>query len=239
MFIAIDERNGKRISAENAIWVDSAFYCPCCHKNLVLKNGSIKVTHFAHQNGKHCDSFYESSNIMSEWHRNWQGYFPEENREYAFIRNEERHIADVFYKNYVIEFQHSSISADIFYERTKFYIKCCKKVIWLFDFREECADRGEDIYGNKVRKCYEYEKDKWAWKYPKRTFDKVQINFEYYKKHICLFFQDEKGYIRKIVWNIHRWDDIKRQYINSYTRFCTYGLWTSSEFVRSIKNGLF
>ena len=238
MFIAIDERNGKRISADDAIFVDSAFFCPCCYENLVLKKGFVKATHFAHQSRKHCDSFYDSSNVMSEWHRNWQECFPKENREIAFIRGEERHIADIFSKNYVIEFQHSPISAGIFLQRTKFYIKCCKKVIWLFDFREECACR-EDINGNNWRKCYEYEKNKWAWKNPKRTFDKVQINFEYYKKHICLFFQDELDHIRKIVWNIHRWDDTKRDYINSYTRFCTKGDWSPSEFLKSIQCGLF
>ena len=201
MFIAINERNGQKISARRAVTEDSAFFCPCCTEDVILRNGSIRVPHFAHLKRTHCDRFYQSDNVMSKWHREWQEQFPEECRETVFERNGEKHIADVFFNDYVIEFQHSPLSADIFIERTEFYVLCGKKVIWLFDFRDDCEQEKLYPYTSihfdpDVVDCDFYVSQKWAWRHPKRTFQYFQANSKYWKNHVYLMFQDENEYIR-------------------------------------------
>lgn len=224
MFIAIDERTGKRISAYKALPNNSEYSCPYCEEKVILRNGEVRVPHFAHQSNSLCDRYYDSSNVMSDWHINWQEQFPEECREVIFKgKDENKHIADVFYNNYIIEFQHSPMSPEEFYERTKFYYRFCRRLIWLFDFSDECN-------------IYEYEDNKWAWDRPKRTFIQFNSGYGYWKDKVCLMFQDAKGDIRRIVWNIHEYDKSSNSGANNYKKFCTKGCWNKDEFILSIKH---
>ena len=54
---------------------------------------------------------------MSEWHRGWQSRFPENVREIVVEHRGECHRADILMGGYVIEFQHSPISAGEFERR--------------------------------------------------------------------------------------------------------------------------
>lgn len=54
------------------------YHCPICKGKVVLKNGKIKVPHFAHRDSVCMDNWNYD---MSEWHRAWQKIFPEENQE--------------------------------------------------------------------------------------------------------------------------------------------------------------
>ena len=67
---------------------------------------------------------------MTQWHLDWQGYFPKEWRE-KVLRDEitgEYHRADVqTQQGITIEFQHSHLSIDELQSRNKFY----KKWIWV------------------------------------------------------------------------------------------------------------
>ena len=47
---------------------------------------------------------------------------------------------------YVIEFQHSPITAEEFNVRNQFYLTYGKKVIWIFDLSEEFEDGRIDCY---------------------------------------------------------------------------------------------
>lgn len=54
------------------------YYCPICNKEVIIKNGTINVPHFAHKALEECDTFTAD---MTEWHRAWQKKFPKENQE--------------------------------------------------------------------------------------------------------------------------------------------------------------
>lgn len=78
MRFAMNKEN-ERVDIYDAIKIeDTQYYCPICHKEIVIKNGTINVPHFAHKSLDECDTF---SYDMTEWHRNWQNKFPKENQE--------------------------------------------------------------------------------------------------------------------------------------------------------------
>jgi hypothetical protein len=98
--------------------------------------------------------------------------------------NGEKHRADVMACGHVIEFQHSPITAEEFNKRNRFYLSYGKKVIWIFDFRNE--------FENGLMECYDEwhrNKDnggKFMWKYAKRF---LQNYLPQRDKNIIVFFQ--------------------------------------------------
>lgn len=242
MFIAND-KDGKRIDIFNALNTkNNDYFCPMCKGKLLLKNGKINISHFAHVSLKDCDSF---TNDMSEWHYNWQCNFPEENREvivsiktfefkwlnYLNMWNaqtddesemnrelyieqsdgemiEIQHRADVLINGYVIEFQHSPISALEFNRRNAFYTFAGYKVIWIFDM----------INNTNIEFYEEWQKykdngAKYKWKHSSKFLNDF---IPQHKKNILVFFQfsdsedvganddtdEEKCYMEKIIWAI-------------------------------------
>lgn len=115
------------------------YYCPICKGELVVKaQKSEKIAaHFAHKSIKDCDTF---SHDMSDWHKAWQKRFPEKNQEVPLPFDAPCHRADVLAYGYVIEFQHSPISAEEFEERNRFYTSLGKKVVWIFDVSDKYAN---------------------------------------------------------------------------------------------------
>ena len=69
MFTSLD-KNGKRVSIDDVIEGET-YFCPTCHKDLILKKVSIKIHHFSHppSSGRSDSWNYD----MSEWHK----YFTE------------------------------------------------------------------------------------------------------------------------------------------------------------------
>ena len=125
-----------------------------------------------------CDSWNYD---MSEWHRNWQSRFPIENREVVVVnKNGEKHRADILINKTVIEFQHSRMSSDEFWERNDFYLKSRYEIVWLFDLTE----------AYESRRIHIYERDfKYKWKYAWSTFQGF-VPTE--KPNIKVFFQFSK-----------------------------------------------
>lgn len=252
---------GRRVDIFDAIEINkkNEYFCPCCAAPLVIKNGDINIPHFAHKSKIICDTF---SHDMSEWHRGWQNNFPSKNREviiklnitenqfqlakeyYNFGIYEKpenpnnkiiiTHIADVCIGKYVIEFQHSPISAKEFNERNWFYASAGFKVIWIFDMINEFRWQTIQFYD-------EWDSDydnggKYKWLNPKRMFK----NFtpQRLKKHVALFFQfmdddedeDESIYMKRVVWAIE--DD---EGYCSFRRFLTsYKITEKNEFIDAI-----
>ena len=66
---------------------------------------------------------------------------------------------------YVIEFQHSPISAGEFERRNKFYTRAGYKVIWVFD--ESYA------FGNEYISSSLDDENKFVWKWPNRVLASV------------------------------------------------------------------
>lgn len=105
------------------------YYCPVCGNQVIPRQGEVNSWHFAHVTSCMDDWKYD----MSEWHRGWQSRFPENVREIVVEHRGECHRADILMGGYVIEFQHSPISAGEFERRNKFYTRAGYKVIWVFD----------------------------------------------------------------------------------------------------------
>ena len=118
---------------------------------------------------------------MSEWHLDWQSRFPEDCREVVMTKDGVKHRADVFINNKVIEFQHSSMSSDEFWDRNEFYTGLGYDVIWVFDL--------QDKWGKNIN--YRYDKDvdnQLIWNWPAQTFNGFHCKQD---KKITLYFQSE------------------------------------------------
>ena len=192
MYRAKNLDDGNVVSASNyAYYLQSkeGYVCICCGKKVIAVQRSNKSwrPYFKHYASEAC-SFNEyecSSNHKSVWHKEWQDRFPEENREVYFHddENEKNHIADIFINNTVIEFQHSLIDEDKFYERTDFYAKQGYFVVWLFDTFRDAP------YLFQKRNSYVLD---WHWRKPLDNLKCWHQLHEKYQDKVLLFFQ--KGF---------------------------------------------
>ena len=203
---------GNRIRASNANKIEE-YRCPVCCQKVILRKCNEKIDHFAHPS---CSDRWHYD--MSEWHLQWQAQFPAGNREIVVEHEGEKHRADVMACGYVIEFQHSPISAEEFDERNHFYLSYGKKVVWVFDFISEFDE-------DKI-KCYEEwirgndSGGKYRWTYPKRF---LQNFIPQNEKDIIVFFQVSEedhntkdiSYIERVIWAI------EEDGISNFKRFFT------------------
>ena len=205
------------------------YYCPLCNGKVILRQGATNIDHFAHQSK--CEDTWNYD--MSAWHSEWQQQFPKRNQEVVIEFDGKRHRADVMACGYVIEFQHSTITADEFDERNRFYLNYGKKVIWIFDLSDE--------FENGRINCYEEwhgnndNGGKFKWSYPKRF---LQSYLPQENKDIVVFFQffkskhsdEEECYIERVTWAIEEYG------FSNFKRFCTsYYPSNSSELLKCIK----
>ena len=220
---------GERVHASRAN-KNQVYFCPVCKRKVIPRQGDINVDHFAHTSQCADNWHYD----MSEWHSQWQAQFPLGNREVVVEYLGEKHRADVMACGYVIEFQHSPITAEEFEERNNFYRSYGKKVIWIFDFVDECDAERMDCY----EEWYEANDNggKWSWKHPKRF---LQSYIPQYDKDIIVFFQlvyeditqTDVGYLERIVWAIDEGG------VSNFKRFFTsYYPANASELLEWIKN---
>lgn len=215
MEFALNQSND-RIHAVDATKQDE-YYCPLCHKKVVLRKGKVNIDHFAHQS--RCDDAWNYD--MSAWHSEWQRQFPKRNQEIVVEFNGEKHRADVMACGYVIEFQHSPITADEFNKRNQFYLSIGKKVIWIFDLSNE--------FKNGRINCYEEwsgnndNGGKFKWSYSKRF---LQSYLPQDNNDIFVFFQFFKSkhtdrdemYIERVIWAIEEdgYSNFKRFFTSYY-----------------------
>lgn len=125
---------------DNRVYIDDTcsnqgYYCPCCGAPLITQKGDIRQHHFAHKNGVCKDSWGKErdSSELSDWHNNWQTFFPINNREIILELGNTKHRADIIVYKTVVEFQHSVLSEKSFDDRNNFYSNLDYKVVWLFD----------------------------------------------------------------------------------------------------------
>lgn len=114
------------------------FYCPECEERVILKVGSIKIPHFAHQKGSVCSESYERE---SEYHIKgklalftWlqqQGLSPELEPYHKSIS--QRPDIGISYNGvqYAIEYQCSTIPEELFIKRTNTYLTAGITPIWI------------------------------------------------------------------------------------------------------------
>ena len=111
------EKTLAKVSGERAI-------CPTCGGEVIAKCGTQKIWHWAHLHETNCDH-----KPMTQWHLDWQNYFPKEQQEIPYSHNGRNFRADVVSNGTVIEFQHSSISeADVIAREAAY-----KDMIWVLD----------------------------------------------------------------------------------------------------------
>jgi len=132
LYYAVSEF-GERVHISNATPAKK-YVCPLCRMELIQRRGKINTHHFAHYSRRNCDDWYVDK---TEWHRLWQLCFPVSAQEQKIEIGSVKHIADVAINNVVIEFQHSSISAEDFQERALFYSCGGRKLIWVIDCRKD------------------------------------------------------------------------------------------------------
>lgn len=126
MRYALDENENKievKYSGQRAI-------CPGCEKKVTGKIYKEKKNHWAHLK-RDCDNWYEP---ISDWHIEWQNYFPKENREVTLYDKNKKdfHRADILLDNKsVIEIQNSPIAINEVAQREKFYNQ--KGLIWILN----------------------------------------------------------------------------------------------------------
>ena len=107
---------------------DAKGVCPSCEAEMVAKCGNVKVWHWAHKVGRHCDDWWENE---TAWHREWKNRFPVKWQERLFKSDGgEKHIADICTDSrLVVEFQHSHIKPEEMAEREAFY----ENMVWVVD----------------------------------------------------------------------------------------------------------
>ena len=211
MEFALNE-DKKRIHATDAD-KECEYFCPLCGGLVIPRQGEVNAWHFAHQTSCVDDWKYD----MSEWHRAWQERFPVEAREIVVEHKGESHRADILIGGYVIEFQHSPISAGEFERRNQFYTKAGYKVIWVFNETEAFAN--EYICGSQN------DENKFVWKWPNRVLSSVVPQ---YSQNVAIVLQlteenddDSYDWLVKIEWAIADGDgyaDYRRFYIDD--SFC-------------------
>ena len=104
--------------------------CLCCGADVIAKCGKIRCWHWAHKNNKECP--YSKKEPKTQWHLDWQNYFPKEWQEVRCIEEQtgEIHIADIKTPNgLVVEFQHSAINSEERLSREQFH----KYMTWVVD----------------------------------------------------------------------------------------------------------
>lgn len=199
MFFANDI-TGKRVFADAAATAPLESYsCPICGGAVRLRQGDIKVPHFAHVNREDCDPFTAD---LSDWHLAWQEKFPAECREVVLRADSESHRADVLYNGVVIEFQHSPIDWSEFWARNEFYTKVAKHLVWVFDMRDQVWQRHIQLEKEDIdRFSVQYK-----WKWPSRTFDGFR---PHRTPNITLVFElmpedddadEDEAYLAHVTW---------------------------------------
>lgn len=178
MQFAVD-KDDKRVWIENT-HSNQAYFCPYCGTELITRKGDIRRHHFAHHSIQYCKDSWIRSNKYDEssWHYKWQNEFPEENREIKIELGQVKHRADVIIGQTVIEFQHSLLSVQDFYERNHFYFDLGYKVIWLFDLSNLYESKRISFVAQQS--CLIH-----SWKNPKECFDAYDVE----TGTIELFFQ--------------------------------------------------
>ena len=140
------DKDGNKISIIDAKHGEQYFCLESGEPLIVRAENSSKVTkHFARYPSSCTYNDDDLENKMSEWHKAWQNKFPSEYKEHDMEADGEKHRADVFINNTVIEFQHSPITYEDFTKRNRFYLKLGYKIIWVFDASDRIEDSIEEF----------------------------------------------------------------------------------------------
>ncbi|WP_338753572.1 competence protein CoiA [Bacillus sp. FJAT-52991] len=141
MLVALDS-NGKpvnlalkRSQEQLAPLRKSSYYCPQCRRQVIFKAGAIKIPHFAHKHTSTCFSFSESE---SERHLKGKADLYAWMSNYSIAKIEPflsplSQRPDILAANKIaVEFQCSSLTTQLFVERTNGYIQHGYFPFWIY-----------------------------------------------------------------------------------------------------------
>ena len=122
----------------------SRLFCRCCNSPVYYVAGNPgkehgKCSHFRHYPKRCCTDAWHYD--KTQWHRDWQDFFPIDDQEVIVENEGKKHIADVLISEskVVVEFQHSYIRPCEFNDRNAFYTALGFRVIWVFDVQKQYA----------------------------------------------------------------------------------------------------
>jgi len=216
---------------------NKSYICPCCGEKVILKAGDVKIPYFSHLTNSDCVDDYD--NEMSEWHRYCQSLFPKEYREVIITKTwaelypndpdyigdmtKETHIADICYKNFVVEFQHSPMSSEEFFNRTSFYLHAGYNLVWIFDWNSKYWNKYLDDYyqdGNTTKWIVKYAPKTCIDYNPKEYIHNLMICFSYNEDTTEPYGKDiGKSIVERIVWA--RPDKYDPEMLVDYSRIVT------------------
>lgn len=138
MYIA-NNQNGDQVFAHDAL-KGHQYFCPVCSTPVILKTGSIKVSHFSHHHILLCNRYlYKRESILHLKLKH--DLYLQLNRHYdvamEYYLESIEQIPDVLIeKDLAVEIQLSRISPELILSRTEGYYKLGMRVMWLLDEKE-------------------------------------------------------------------------------------------------------
>lgn len=207
MFSAYNSSFDEIVSASIASKRET-YYCWVCRKPLILKQGRVIQSHFAHQPRETCnDGWIHPS--KTKWHKRMQTLFDTTEVLMEDAESGERHIADAVCRDVVFEFQHSSISAEEVFKRTEFYLEQGYRVVWIVDVSL--------LFENHKIAEIDKEEHVYSWSRASRMFDsfplpqacnhvkvvlyweEYEVATEDYKKRPLTY--KRTGYLNHVAWS--------------------------------------
>ncbi|MCF6514839.1 hypothetical protein GSH19_01510 [Lactobacillus sp. S2-2] len=218
MLVAHD-KNEKRIYA-NSINKQGKFYCPCCHSQVRLKNGSIKIPHFSHIRKANCEN-NESESYLHLKGKN--ALYKQINELYSSTQLEVylesiKQRPDIYNYKFIIEYQCSPIKDNTLNKRINGYQKLKIKNLWILGFKY--YKRNKIIFSSL-------------------KFLKYNVNYGFY-----LLFFDAQYEVFKMKYHINQ-DDINYYFIEKsfknfkefifYFNYCDTFIDNKSNIIKTIK----
>lgn len=141
MLVAINE-DGDRCVANHSL-PKTNYICPICYMEVILKKGIKIQSHFAHKKDGDCVNKGETTNHLAMKSFTYQNLlaqgFNQVYLEHHVQKNLEKRVIDILVhhkdmnRKIAIELQHSSLSTEIFINRTKSLIDLGFYPLWIFD----------------------------------------------------------------------------------------------------------
>ena len=266
MYTAMDINKNQIVTIDEGLDTPSnQFICPICEGDVIIKNGSINVPHFAHRVYQNCDMFTED---MSDWHRSWQELFPKKTREMVIELKTSWEYFDecADEKNFVPNFPSSAITPTPTSKSTNPLLTlkhradiCLNGYVVEFQhsplsreefnarnwFYHECGYKVVWVFDMQEKYINYYDStgdiDKYKWLYANKTCYDFYASRSDLKKNYFLFFQLTDDFLCRVTWA--RPKDIYDEFgdyldtYNDFSRFCTNSRYDLSieEFVAKIK----
>ncbi|RXI98236.1 hypothetical protein DS745_18040 [Anaerobacillus alkaliphilus] len=150
---------------------EKSFFCPACGQEVILKLGSKHAWHFAHKQALNCTvemegetlTHLDGKKLLFDWLFN-QGLTVSLEPYLKDIKQRPDLLVTIHKKTYVIEFQCSNISPQIFYKRTETYQKNNYIPVWI-------------LGSNQLKRAYRnvYRLSSFHWLFAHTNLSSIQL----------------------------------------------------------------